>query len=37
MGTSTGTEDIFVVGDKWTWETNPVRNQTGGRNIAKGY
>jgi len=36
-GTSTGTTNIFVVGDKWEWITNPVRNQTGGKGIAVGY
>ncbi len=36
-GTSTGTENILANGDRWTWETNPVRNQVGGNNIARGY
>lgn len=36
-GTSTATTGIFVVGDKWEWETNPVRNQVGGKNVARGY
>ena len=36
-GTETGTANIFAVGDKWTWKTNPVRNQVGGKYIATGY
>ena len=36
-GTHTGTFNIFEVDDKWTWNTNPVKNQVGGRDIAVGY
>lgn len=36
-GTHTGTANIFVVGDKWTWETRPVRDQVGGNKVAVGY
>ena len=36
-GTSTDTTGLMVVGDKWTWETNPVRNQVGGKKVARGY
>jgi hypothetical protein len=36
-GTSTAITGIFAVGDKWEWNTNPVRNQVGGKRTVKGY
>lgn len=36
-GTSTSGTGLMVVGDKWEWSTNPVRDQVGGKNIAVGY
>ena len=36
-GTETGTANIFEVGDKWNVTTKPVRQQTGGKNVARSY
>ena len=36
-GTATGTENIFQMGDKWKFDTNPLRTQVGGINVARSY
>ena len=36
-GTSTGTNNIFVVGNKWTWKTTPTKYSVGGNNSARSY
>jgi hypothetical protein len=37
QGTSTGTENLFGVGDKWTWKTFPKNQTVAGKRAARSY
>jgi len=36
-GTASGTTNIFTIGDKWSFTTEPTRKTVGGQNNAKSY
>ena len=36
-GTASGTTNIFAIGDKWQFTTEPIRRQVGGQGNAKSY